>query len=121
MGCSDDGIYVNRAAGSRIEHNTLMDTGGISVRFPQSSADLIANLVDGSIRTRDDGLIHERDNLQTGPTRLYLGLHPVREVFRDPSNWDFGWRSEAPRAAGGPGGSTDLCGTARPNPGRITP
>ena len=114
MGCSDDGIYVNRAAGSRIEYNTLIDAGGISVRFPQSSADLVANLVDGSIRSRDEGLIHERDNLQTGPTRLYLGLHPVRKLFRDTAAWDFAWLSAAPRAHAGLAAAPDLCGAARP-------
>src|SRR5690606_6001729 len=28
--CSDDGIYINRAATSQIRQNTLLDTGGIS-------------------------------------------------------------------------------------------
>lgn len=55
--CSDDGIYLNSAARSRIVHNTLLDTGGISVRFANSSADVEGNLVDGAIRSRNDGVI----------------------------------------------------------------
>ena len=46
--CSDDGIYLNRAAASLITHNTLIDTGGITARFGESSADVEGNLVDGA-------------------------------------------------------------------------
>ena len=53
LSCSDDGIYVNRSATSQVRHNTLLDTGGISVRFVESSADVEGNLVDGAIRGRD--------------------------------------------------------------------
>jgi len=51
--CSDDGIYVNRGADSRVLNNTLIDTGGIVVRFVESAAAVEGNLVDGAIRSRD--------------------------------------------------------------------
>lgn len=115
VGCSDEGIYLNRAASSRVAHNTLLDTGGIVVRFAESSAELEGNLVDGSIRSRDDGLVHEIDNLQTPLLQLYLGRHPQRGLFRDAARFDLAWRGAAPRrsataAAPGP----DLCGRGRP-------
>ena len=79
--CSDEGIYLNRSATSRLIHNTLIDTGGISVRFPESSADIEGNLVDGLIRARDGAIIRDRDNRDTSTTRLLLGSHPVRQLF----------------------------------------
>ncbi|GAC1413202.1 MAG: hypothetical protein NVSMB6_15190 [Burkholderiaceae bacterium] len=79
--CSDDGIYVNKGAMSEISHNTVIDTGGISIRFPSSSAQLEGNLVDGKIRTRDGALLHATDNMDTSITRLALGSHPVRDIF----------------------------------------
>ncbi|MEP6655972.1 MAG: right-handed parallel beta-helix repeat-containing protein, partial [Betaproteobacteria bacterium] len=81
--CSDDGIYINRAAASKIVHNTLIDTGGIVVRDTESSADIEGNLVDGAIRSRDGGTIRATDNIETAITRLYLGSHPVRALFRN--------------------------------------
>jgi hypothetical protein len=79
--CSGDGIYVNRSATTKVIHNTLIDTGGISVRYPESSADVEGNLVDGKIRSREDGVLREVDNLDTSTTRLYLGSHPLRQML----------------------------------------
>lgn len=112
--CSDDGIYLNAAAHSTLQHNTLVDTGGITVRFPESSADVQGNLVDGLIRTRDGGLLRLDDNLDTLAARLYLGSHPNRAWFRDPLMLDFQWREPVPRRAGGSEVLPDLCGGKRP-------
>jgi hypothetical protein len=111
--CSDDGIYINRAATSKIFHNTLIDTGGIVVRFVESSADVQGNLVDGSIRSRDGGLLRASGNYETSMTRLYLGLHPVRSMYVNPGTLDLAWRSQAiPRASGV--AAPDLCAASRP-------
>jgi hypothetical protein len=112
--CSDEGIYLNAAARSSVLHNTLVDTAGIMVRFPESSADVQGNLVDGSIRSRDGGLIHQADNLDTATARLYLGSHPNRALFRDPGTLDFQWREPAPRRAQVGEPVADLCGGKRP-------
>jgi hypothetical protein len=113
--CSDEGIYLNAAARSSVLHNTLVDTAGIMVRFPESSADIQGNLVDGSIRSRDGGIVREDDNLDTATARLYLGSHPYRALFRDPGSLDFQWREPAARrlqVVGAP--VVDLCGGKRP-------
>lgn len=111
--CSDDGIYLNSAARSMVVHNTLIDTGGISVRFPESSADIQGNLVDGAIRSRNGGALHLADNLDTPIAQLYLGLHPVRRLFKAPASLDFAWAGEAPRRPPGAQLPNDLCGAAR--------
>jgi hypothetical protein len=94
--CSDDGIYLNRAAASKILHNTLVDTGGVSVRFAESTADIEGNLVDGTVRARDDGLLRASDNMITGGARLYVGRHPVRDLFVDTAGLDFRWKKKPP-------------------------
>jgi hypothetical protein len=91
MACSDDGIYLNKAADSTVRGNTLIDTSGITVRFPQSAARVTNNLVDGLIRERDGGLVHAQDNQQASIPSLYLGHHAVRGLFRQPANFDFTW------------------------------
>lgn len=111
--CSDDGIYLNAAARSRILHNTLVDTGGIAVRFSASSAEIDGNLVDGIIRSRDGGILHLGDNLTTSTARLYLGSHPQRALFRDPLDFDFRWDQPAERRVTPGPPVPDLCGAAR--------
>ncbi len=112
--CSDDGIYLNAAARSTLLHNTLVDTGGISVRFPESSADIEGNLVDGIIRSRDGGILRLGDNLYSSAARLYLGSHPQRAMFRDPLALDFHWRQPAQRRRVPGEPVPDLCGGKRP-------
>src|SRR5205823_1237819 len=112
-GCSDDGIYVNRGAASRIVHNTLIDTGGISVRFAESSAEVEANLVDGAIRSRDDAAVHLQDNLADDMTAPYVGWHPQRAIFRDPLALDLAWKTAPPRLRAPATRPADLCGAPR--------
>lgn len=114
--CSDDGIYINRAAESKILHNTLIDTGGISVRFVESSADVLGNLVDGLIRTHDGGLLHAIDNFDTSASRLYLGIHPVRKLFVNASTMNFQWLEKPPQREVKGISSPNLCGVSRPSP-----
>ena len=110
--CSDVGIYLNSASGSRVEHNTLVDTTGIDVRYPASSATLEGNLVDGPIRSRDEGVLHLGDNRSTALGWSYVGRHPVRALLRDWESGDYAWKDDAPRRDAGVE-RPDLCGRKR--------
>jgi hypothetical protein len=111
--CSDDGIYLNRAAMSAVTHNTLVDTGGITGRFGETSADVEGNLVDGPIRGFAGAALHARDNFATRVIELYVGSHPVRDLFVDAAALDLRWREEPPRRAAGTPAPMGLCGKAR--------
>jgi hypothetical protein len=111
-GCSDVGIYLNSAAGTQLVDNTLIDTAGVQVRFPTSSATLEGNLVDGPLRPDEGGVLRLGDNLSTAIGWLYVGRHPQRALFADPARLDLRWRGDAPRRdAGTP--AAGLCGAAR--------
>lgn len=112
--CSDDGIYLNNAAGSKVTHNTVIDTGGIQVRFAGSSADIEGNLVDGDIRARDGALLRAPDNRSTPIALLYTGYHGQRRLFADAGNFDFRWKQEPPKRKTADALTPDLCGAARP-------
>lgn len=114
--CSDDGIYLNRAASSKILNNTLIDTGGIMVRFTESSADVEGNLVDGGIRSRNGGVLRTVDNLKTSMTALYVGYHPERELFVNADRLNLMWTAEPPKRSKTKNTSTDLCGIQRNQP-----
>ncbi len=51
--CSDVGIYLNRAKGSRILHNTLVGTLGIDFRFSTTTGEARGNVLSGVIRNRE--------------------------------------------------------------------
>lgn len=74
MNCPEDvGIYVNTSPGTKIYNNTLYDTFGIDVRFPQSSADIRNNIISGGVKVRDGARITSGTNLTTGfPFSPYL-------------------------------------------------
>ena len=83
LNCSDVGIYLNRAAGSRIDHNTLFATAGIDVRFPTSTAVIRNNASTGAIRNRDGGTSSQAGNLLSVP------MATMRGWFVDPDDADF--------------------------------
>ena len=112
--CSDAGIYLNRAAGSKVLFNTVLDTAGIQARYPETSARFDGNLVDGAIHGRNDAVLHLGDNLVSALAYAYAGYHPARARYRAPQSLDFTWEGDAPRAAAGSAPGPDLCGSARP-------
>ncbi|VXC21413.1 right-handed parallel beta-helix repeat-containing protein [Massilia sp. 9I] len=111
--CSDAGVYVNSSAGTRLLHNTVLDTAGVQVRFPESSAELDGNLIDGAAVTRNGGQLRLGDNRESAIAALYLGWHPQRSLFADASRLDLRWDGAAPRRVAG-GEGVDLCGAKRP-------
>jgi parallel beta-helix repeat protein len=115
VGCSDVGIYLNSAAASTLDDNTLIDTSGIDVRFPTSTARLDGNLVDGPIRSRDGGLLHLGDNRSTALWESFAGWHRVRALFAAPQTGDFSWAAGAPlrEREAHEGAAPGLCGKQR--------
>ena len=112
--CSDDGVYLNNAAASKVLHNTLIDTGGLQARYAGTSADIEGNLIDGDIRSREGALLRLNDNRSTPIALLYTGYHAQRRLFADAGALDFSWRHDAPRRAAGELQGEDLCGAKRP-------
>jgi hypothetical protein len=110
--CSDDGIYLNRAARSVVDRNTLIDTAGIDGRFVETSGTVTANFVDGVVRGRDGANLRGSDNDATSVLALFAGWHPERAYFRDPAALDLTWRS-LPDPAKDVTQRDDLCGKPR--------
>ena len=79
--CNDFGIYINSANQIRLESNWLINTYGILVRFPTSSAEVFANSFDGQLISRDGGVITEKTNFTSSrvdfPSASQLNLGQV--------------------------------------------
>lgn len=113
MACSDVGIYLNSAATTRLVDNTVLDTAGVQVRFPESVAFMDGNLVDGPIRPDDGGIARATSYNRSTPIGwLYLGRHPQRALFADPRSYDLRWRNAPPQRTIETS-LPDLCGAPR--------
>jgi parallel beta-helix repeat protein len=91
MNCSHDvGIYLNRAAGTVIQHNLLYNNLGIDVRFASSSATISNNIISGRIRNRDNGHSAGEGNFIVadclGPARADCELS---RIYQNPDRGDF--------------------------------
>ncbi|MES2900209.1 MAG: right-handed parallel beta-helix repeat-containing protein [Pseudomonadota bacterium] len=112
--CSDAGIYLNNAAGSQVLHNSVIDTAGVQLRFPATSAIVEGNLVDGAIVVRNDAVLRRGDNLDMAIAQAYAGRHPVRDHYRAPQALDLAWSGAPPRRTGSVTAGRDLCASERP-------
>jgi nitrous oxidase accessory protein NosD len=112
--CSDEGIYINRAAQTQLVHNTVLDTAGISVRFGESAVQLAGNLSDAPIRVRDGATTVGENNLTSSLPAMYSGLSRVRAMFANADELDLRWANAAPLNEHEPGAGVDLCGEPRP-------
>ena len=69
INCPNDvGIYVNKGAGTKIYNNTMYNTFGIDVRFVESDALIVNNIIGGGVRERDEGKATLENNLVAGTT-----------------------------------------------------
>ena len=82
MNCNDVGIYLNKSKNSAIYNNTLINTTGIDIRFPESTAVIANNVLSGRIKDRQGGSSHQISN-------LVVDLDEMKEIFRDPLRGDF--------------------------------
>jgi hypothetical protein len=110
--CSDDGIYLNRAFRSEIVHNTILDTAGLTARWPETTFHLGGNLIDGAVRIVENATVNDDGNRAAARPSAYLGWHPVRRLFRNVSSLNLQWSGLPPGRAPA-GGGYDLCGQAR--------
>lgn len=113
MDCPNDvGIYLNRSAETLIHNNLLVNTRGIDVRFPDSDAVIVNNVIDGRILAREGARYTDEDNVLSRLKAAFLSK-VSGGLYADPANGDF--RLQEAASLAGPGapledGGLDLCG-----------
>lgn len=87
--CNDVGVYVNKGQEALIHNNTLYNTSGIDVRFPQTNALVLNNLFSGNLRIRDNAtMIADYGNIIL--SRGYLrNSEPMGNIFNAPEIGNF--------------------------------
>jgi MYXO-CTERM domain-containing protein len=107
---ADVGMYINAGADSTIVNNTLYNTGGIDMRFAQTTGVVHNNLMMGKIRDRDGAVTTKMNNV-TDAT-----LADFAAWFVDPGKYDFTLKDGAQfvdKALAIPEVTDDYCGNAR--------
>lgn len=97
--CNDAGIDVNRSNQILVAHNILINTAGITLRDPISSARIEANLLEGNVHARDGALTEMRDNL----------IGSLHRRFVDADRLDLGWRDTPAAVPADPQVGDDFC------------
>ncbi len=82
MNCDDVAIYLNKSKDTEIYNNTLINTLGIDVRFPQSSAVIANNFLTGRIKNRNGGTSQAMNN-------IVVDLSDVADYYQAPMMGDF--------------------------------
>ena len=101
--CNDSGIDAVKSRDALIAYNTLINTSGIDVRGAESSARVVGNLLEGTIRSRQGALIREERN----------GVGDLRKLFADADALNLSWSGMRDPVAGIAEVTTDFCGQAR--------
>ena len=90
MYCSDVGLYLNKAKDTKVLNNIFYKTNGIDVRFPESSAEIVNNLLTGSIRDRDGGISVRGNNLiRAANNRMFSFTKGFSDWFIGPDLGNF--------------------------------
>lgn len=84
----DVGIYLNKAADTRIENNIIYNTAGVDVRYSASSAMLVNNVLSGRIQARNEGHYRAEQNLVYSRS-FFSGQDQLKNIYRAPDLADF--------------------------------
>ncbi len=113
VGCSDVGIYLNRAANTKVLYNTLIATTGVDFRFGTTTGEAVGNVLASMIRERDGGTFTGDANLENVDAATFAAW------YADPATGDLAVVGDvAPLIGVGPVRSeaaTDYCGRPRPS------
>ncbi|RDE24819.1 hypothetical protein DV711_04335 [Motiliproteus coralliicola] len=110
--CSDVGIYLNKSNNTLVSNNTLYNTLGIDVRFPESTAVVINNLFSGRLKERNGGTVKFSSNNWELPVDSTFG-DSFATLFSAAHRLDFSLKSsrpEIPEAIENKRMNKDLCG-----------
>ena len=67
LNCPEEpGIYLNNASDSLIANNTVYNAFGIQARFSHTQAEVVDNLLSGTVWERHDGQVDRQNNVTTG-------------------------------------------------------
>ncbi|MBL4719716.1 MAG: right-handed parallel beta-helix repeat-containing protein [Alphaproteobacteria bacterium] len=87
LNCPKDvGIFLRRSKGTQIVNNTILNTAGVDVLFPTSSAYFANNIIEGRIKNRFGGKSEAFNNIIIGDG--FFENRKISDIFSDVINAD---------------------------------
>lgn len=118
VNCSDVGIYLNRAANTKVLFNTLISTTGVDFRFPSSTGEAHGNVLSSIVRARDSGSFTAGTNLMNVTTATWTTWYLA------PLSGDLRLKGSVSQLIGGAAAratvTDDFCARPRPSAGAYT-
>lgn len=96
MHCNDVGLYINKGKQATINNNILYNTQGIDIRYSQSDAHIINNILNGKIRLRDNGKAESTANFISSRS-FWSGREDIDNWFQSPSIGNFTIKTDSVR------------------------
>ncbi|WP_146153855.1 NosD domain-containing protein [Photobacterium sanctipauli] len=88
MNCNDVGVYIQKSLSAEVYNNTIYNTKGIDVRYSNSTALIINNILNGKIRSRDKAKVYKENNLTI--SKSYSLKKPTfNSIYKSPKDGDF--------------------------------
>lgn len=118
INCSDVGIYLNKAANTKVLFNTIIATTGVDFRFASTTGEAHGNVLSSVIRTREGGTFTAGTNLMNVASATWDSWYvaPLAGDLRIEGNVS----QLIGGAAARPTVTNDFCARPRPSSGAYT-
>ncbi|WP_395848779.1 chondroitinase-B domain-containing protein [Cystobacter fuscus] len=118
INCSDVGIYLNKAANTKVLFNTLISTTGVDFRFASTTGEAHGNVMSSVVRARDSGRFDAGTNLMNVATTTW------NTWYQAPLSGDLRLKGNVSQLIGAAAAratvTDDFCARPRPSAGAYT-
>ncbi|QRO02602.1 right-handed parallel beta-helix repeat-containing protein [Archangium violaceum] len=118
INCSDVGIYLNKAANTKVLFNTIISTTGVDFRFASSTGEAHGNVLSSVVRTRDSG------SFTAGTNHMNVATGTWTTWYQAPLSGDLRLKGNASQLIGAAEAratvTDDFCARPRPSAGAYT-
>ncbi|MFL5355985.1 chondroitinase-B domain-containing protein [Archangium sp.] len=118
VNCSDVGIYLNKAANTKVLFNTLISTTGVDFRFASTTGEAHGNVLSSVVRARDSGSFTAGTNLMNVANGTWTTW------YQAPLSGDLRLNGNVSQLIGGAAARAtvpdDFCARPRPSTGAYT-
>ncbi|REG22639.1 chondroitinase B-like protein [Archangium gephyra] len=118
INCSDVGIYLNKAANTKVLFNTIISTLGVHFRFASTTGEAHGNVLSSDIRARDSG------SFNNGTNQMNVATGTWTTWYQAPLSGDLRLKGNVSQligaAAARPAVTDDFCARPRPSAGAYT-
>lgn len=116
--CSDVGIYLNKAANTKVLFNSIISTTGVDFRYASTTGEAHGNVMSSVVRARDSG------SFTAGTNLMNVAVGTWNTWYQAPLSGDLRLKGNVSQLIGGAAARAtvpdDFCARPRPSTGAYT-